>query len=660
MKKISLLLTVMIAFVLIGQSQNNKGLEDGLVAYYPFNGNANDESGNTNDGTIHGASLCEDRFENPNSAYYFNGSSDYIDCGNDSSLDLTQTITISAWMKPDIDHSDGYLLAKGTYQYYAMDIGNGYGINFTPIINGNHYTTDTDMWGIWKNVAFTYSVASSNVLIYIDGILENTVTYSSPINSTTQALQIGRRIAAWYFKGVIDDIRIYNRVLTEEEIQALYHENMFSLNLHLFLEGPYNGTNMNTDLNPEPIPLSQPYNDPQKWNYQGTESVASIPNGNIVDWVLVELRETSGDASTAIADSMIAIKAAFLLKDGSIVDLDGESPLYFDSEITDNLYVVVYHRNHLPVMSSAPLTKINGGYSWDFTTPEGQAYGTDAQKNFGTVYGMFGGDSDANGIIDMADKDIDWINEAGRTGYFPSDLNMDTEVNNPDKNDIWKPNLNTTSQIPEPWICGDPLLDERDGQTYNTVQIGTQCWIAENLNIGTMINGSNNQIDNSIIEKYCYDNNTSNCDTYGGLYQWDEMMQYVTTEGVQGICPSGWHIPTDAEWCTLENYVDDGTIDCEETGWRGVDAGGNLKETGLIHWNSPNTGATNSYGFTSLPCGNRNPTGTFESIGFGNYYWTSSINGSEAWRHSIGNNNANIYHSLRDNFYGQSVRCLQD
>ncbi len=127
----------------------------------------------------------------------------------------------------------------------------------------------------------------------------------------------------------IDDIGIYGRAIFLEQILTLYHEGMNTLSLSAFLEGPYNGTDMNTNLNPEPIPLSQPYNDLLKWDYQGTESVAAIPNADVVDWVLVELRETSGDASTALPDSMISQQAAFILKDGSIVGLDGSKPTLF-------------------------------------------------------------------------------------------------------------------------------------------------------------------------------------------------------------------------------------------------------------------------------------------------------------------------------------------
>ena len=94
-----------------------------------------------------------------------------------------------------------------------------------------------------------------------------------------------------------------------------------------------------------------------------------------------------------------------------------------------------------------------------------------------------------------------------------------------------------------------------EGQTYNTVLIGDQCWLKENLNVGTMIQGDQGSSNNGIIEKYCYGDNEANCDTYGGLYAWREAMQYVTTAGVQGICPLGWHFPTDGEWTILQDFL---------------------------------------------------------------------------------------------------------
>jgi uncharacterized protein (TIGR02145 family) len=163
------------------------------------------------------------------------------------------------------------------------------------------------------------------------------------------------------------------------------------------------------------------------------------------------------------------------------------------------------------------------------------------------------------------------------------------------------------------FVCGNPFIDPRSGQSYNTVQIGDQCWMAENLNIGTMINGIEEMTDNGIIEKYCYDDNPANCEEYGGLYLWDEMMQYTTTQGVQGICPSGWHLPSDEEWTILTDFLGGQ--------W---DAGGKMKEVGTTHWNPPNTGATNQSGFTGLPGGQSYTEDNFTSLGYLGSFWSSS------------------------------------
>ena len=209
------------------------------------------------------------------------------------------------------------------------------------------------------------------------------------------------------------------------------------------------------------------------------------------------------------------------------------------------------------------------------------------------------------------------------------------------------------------WSCGDPIT--HGGQSYSTVQIGTQCWMAENLNIGTRIDGTANQTDNPTIEKYCYDNSTANCDTYGGLYQWHEMMQYVTIEGTQGICPPDWHLPTDAEWCTLENYVDVGDVSCSATDWRGTDAGSNLKETGNAHWSSSNSDATNSSGFTGLPGGYRIAiNGSFDQLTNVAYFWTSSENSSDAWYRHLYTDYEEVMRNADPQAYGYSVRCVRD
>jgi uncharacterized protein (TIGR02145 family) len=435
------------------------------------------------------------------------------------------------------------------------------------------------------------------------------------------------------------------------------------VNLKAFLEGPFNGAMMGTLLNSDNyLPLAQPYNT-APWNYQGTESVAAIPNADVVDWVLVELRETAGDASTAYEGDSIASQAGFILKDGTIVSVDGTSPMQLGSTVTYKLYAVVFHRNHLPVLSGGQLILNAGTYAWDFTTSAAQAYGgSNAHKELTPgIWGMVAGDGDANGQVNNADKNDVWKPQSGLSGYRTGDFSMNGQVDNVDKNDLWKVNSGKSAQMPGPWVCEKPFADTRDGQVYSTVQIGTQCWMAKNMNVGTMIMGVNNQTNNGIIEKHCYENSAVKCDVYGGLYQWNEMMQYVTTPGVMGICPptGGWHLPTDEEWCTLEQYIDP-AINCSLTGWRGVDGGGKLKEAGTTHWASPNTGATNSSGFTALPGGRHGTDGNFYNETYYAYFWSSSESGSNAWGRSLYYNFATINRSYFSKDYGYSVRCLKD
>jgi len=182
------------------------------------------------------------------------------------------------------------------------------------------------------------------------------------------------------------------------------------------------------------------------------------------------------------------------------------------------------------------------------------------------------------------------------------------------------------------------------GKTYNTVQIGNQCWLKENLDVGTMINGIEEMTDNSTIEKYCYDDIPANCETYGGLYQWNETMQYSTTPGVQGICPPGWHIPTTSEFNTLK-----GAVGGDGNGLKREDQG------------SSGGQGTNTSGFSALLAGFRGVNGYFYGLGDYAYFWSSIRYGATFARRlylNYGGSNIILDHNNRD--YGFSVRCLKD
>jgi hypothetical protein len=222
------------------------------------------------------------------------------------------------------------------------------------------------------------------------------------------------------------------------------------LDLKIFLEGPFIGAAMNTMLNNWGyLPLSQPYNI-SPWNYLGSEAVTSIPNANVVDWALLELRETTGGPATATSSTMVARKALFLLSTGALVDVDGANLPVIDITVTANLYAVIWHRNHLAVMSSAPLLPSGGVYTYDFTTGADKFYGgTLGCKQLGPgKWGMVSGDGDANKQVNNSDKNDVWRPQSGSSGYKPGDFSLDGQVNNVDKLDKWAPNSGKSSQVP--------------------------------------------------------------------------------------------------------------------------------------------------------------------------------------------------------------------
>lgn len=197
--------------------------------------------------------------------------------------------------------------------------------------------------------------------------------------------------------------------------------------------------------------------------------------------------------------------------------------------------------------------------------------------------------------------------------------------------------------------CGDLMTDSRDGKQYPTVQIGNKCWMAKNLDVGQHISGAGQQTDNEIIEKYCYDNNANACNTYGGLYQWNELMNYSTTEGTQGICPEGWHVPGDQEWQEMEIALGMSSDEAERLNvWRGTDEGTQLGNEG-------------SSGYDALYSGRSVPGGLFTAIGAYEYIWTSTESMGSAWRRCLSVNDPKIGRwNTFPKSYGMSVRCVRD
>ena len=191
-----------------------------------------------------------------------------------------------------------------------------------------------------------------------------------------------------------------------------------------------------------------------------------------------------------------------------------------------------------------------------------------------------------------------------------------------------------------------------DGNIYPTVTIGTQTWMAQNLKVIHYRNGDSipqvtNTYDWSILltGAYCnYNNVNSNAATFGHLYTW-----YAVNDG-RNIAPTGWHVATGAEWDTLFNFLGGEAV-----------AGGKLKETGFGHWNSPNSGATNSSGFTALPGGYRANNGVFGDLGNIGYFWnTDQLDMMSSNFHHVFWIVPNEVTKSGSKRYGLSVRCVKD
>ena len=205
----------------------------------------------------------------------------------------------------------------------------------------------------------------------------------------------------------------------------------------------------------------------------------------------------------------------------------------------------------------------------------------------------------------------------------------------------------------------EPLEDERDGKIYQTVRIGDQIWMAQNLDIGEMINGGTLATDNGLIEKYCFGDAPVNCELYGSLYLWREMMHYGATEMDKGICPDGWHIPSDEEWKTLERALGMSQADADATGFRGPGTGGLLKDPGISFWNDPNQGANNESGFSARGAGVFT-SGGFVGIKEMTGFWTSSLQVPNAWYRGLSYISDEISRETADDGDAFSVRCVKD
>jgi len=280
-----------------------------------------------------------------------------------------------------------------------------------------------------------------------------TYAWESSINSGSSWTTISGATGSGYAPGILNlstwfrrsTISSQNSLVCTAVTEPVKINVTIKMNLKVKLEGALNNLGVMPVIETfeHYVPLTQPYNT-TPWNYAGTESVSALPD-DVIDWVLVELRQATAPAS-ATSSTILAKRAAFIKSDGTIVDLDGVSTVRFDDHYVttpNNLYTVVRHRNHLAVMSAVGATLSAGVYSYDFTTGLNAAYGGGSgYKQVGSTFAMVAGDADEDGNVYVSDYNRLIIGFGTTNGYFYYDMDMDGYGYISDYNK-WSPNFGT-------------------------------------------------------------------------------------------------------------------------------------------------------------------------------------------------------------------------
>jgi uncharacterized protein (TIGR02145 family) len=537
---------------------------NGLVGWWGFNGNAQDGSGNGNHGTVNGATLTTDRFGNQNGAFDFDGVNDFINVADHPDLRLVNTnFTLSTWYKvhsfglPDrifISKTDG---PGSTNKWILMKVAvvnGGPAASFhTNGILGNFHL----MGASPENSDWHQLIVRNNGGVF--ELFEDAVLIATSSTIQMQSSNLDIRIGGdeinggghWHF-GKLDDIGIWNRALTQQEITNLYNSQL-----------------------PAQTSLCLP------------TITTSSPTSVGVDTVVI-----GGDISS---------------DGGSSIVLRG----------------ICYSTSPNPNMGNQRTEDGSGIGSFN-TVLRG--------LNPSTTYYARSYAKNSNGVV-VYGNEVSW-----------------------------------TTSPPTLQPCpGTPMVTDIDGNVYYTVPIGNQCWIQSNLMVSKYRNGdsiptglSNSAWENTTSGAYAiYNNDPVNDSLYGKLYN-----HYAVTDS-RGLCPTGWHVPSDGEWNILVKYLDPNAdtvcVNCVQSSI----AGGALKSMATQPtsggWNSPNTGATNSSGFTALPGGARDGLGNFYYMPARGDLWSSSVSsgsdaGSRVLRHSI----RDIDRSFTSRTSGFSVRCLKD
>ena len=543
---------------------------NGLVGWWPFNGNANDESGNGNHGTVNGATLTTDRYGNAGRAYAFDGINNLISIGNPAAFSFQNGQSISFWMKAgsfpatggesvlisqqssSSTNAKGYNISFSETGSINYRIGNGSAGSFAGLINNNLSLNK------WFHIVCQFQ--SGTIQIFVNSALINSgFQPNAGIGFSNTQLRIGDDTwgasNAFFYSGLVDDLCIMNRALTQTEITKLYQAGL-------------------------------------------EYSISTQLDGNCAGGTVNLTAATAVSLNTTAAGNITNNSA---ISGGSIINDGGQT-------ITQR--GVCWSTSPNPTIALSTKTSDGSGSGTFSSSLTGLSASTTyyvrayATSTSGTWYG----------------------DEKSFTTLAP---------------------VTTVNDI--------------DGNVYNTVTIGTQIWMKENLKVSKYRNG--NSIPTGMTDAVwtststgayaVYNNDPAFNSAYGKLYNW-----YAVTDS-RGLCPVGWHVPTDQEWFTLESFLDPTINNPQVEGWRGTDGGGKMKSASTL-WSSPNSGVSNSSGFSALPGGFRDIS-MYNNLNITGVWWTSTVKlDNDCWYRGLRFDYSQVDRKYYSKNGGFSIRCIKD
>jgi len=653
---------------------------NGLVGYWPFNGNANDASGNGNNGVVNGATLSSDRNGNANSAYSFDGVSNYINVVNPSIINFStgQSFSISFWLCADTTMSNTFAGLISKHALYNNQPYNGWQITRTrtALAYETNACVNQNLLPInhlvWKHYVYIFDRVANQLIIFENGIqatIKLCASLSTEIMTNPYDLKFGvERNNTSYTKGKLDDIAIYNRALSTQEITQLYTGQVIPSYVPtngLVGYWPFNGNandasgyGNNGTVNGATLTadrfgnLNTAYLFKNKTDFIDLtgKSIAGTGNAQRSIFVWVKTNDST-QYMRIISTGTSAVGQAFniiLMYNGVPVIMGYHPSDYLPNtgmHVADNQWHqigVTYDGTFIKIYVDGILQNSSNQFLTTGLSPGGQiSYNTTGNNNY------FGAPNDPgldntyrfSGLLDditiynrsfTAIEVQNLYNSSSPSTCIANITNSDTTICK-----AATVTLNATA-------VNSASVTDINGNVYPTVNIGSQTWMQKNLNVSKYKNGdiipqvtNGTQWSSLTTGAWCWYNNDSAtyAATYGKLYNW-----YAVNDP-RGLAPDGWHVPTQNEWNQtiqwIDNLADTNCINCSQS----KSAGGSLKEVGISHWTTPNYGASNASGFTGLAAGGRNQLGSFYYFGINGVWWTSS---------SYSNNNAIDHYVIYD------------